>query len=272
MNKRKEWILNSLAVVFVLLFLFPVYWMVVTSLKKQAEIFQFPPTFWPEVFQFQSYASIVQTGVGQNFMNSFLISFVTMLLVVGLAVPCAYGLARYRVKGMKLFILLFLVTQMLPPTVILTPLFILFDSTHILNTYLGPILACATLGIPFSVLILRTFFLGIPKELEDAAKIDGCNRFMSFLRIVVPISMPGIVVSAAISFLFTWGDLIFSITFNRSQELWPLTAGIYNAIGRYGIEWNNLMAFASLAVFPVMVLFISLQKHLVRGLTSGAMK
>lgn len=272
MTRRKEWFLNLTGFLIVLVFLFPVYWMVITAFKYQSEIFQSPPTFWPSVFQFDSFRDIFTSGVGRNFLNSLFISSITMFVVVLVAVPSAYGLARYQIKGRKLFILLFLVSQMLPATVVLTPLFIVFDQLNILNSYLGPIIASATLGIPFSVLILRTFFLGIPKGLEDAAKIDGCNAFMTFLRIIVPISLPGIIVSAAISFLFAWGDLIFNITFNRNQELWPLTAGIYNAIGKYGIEWNNLMAFANLTVLPVVVLFIALQKHIVKGLTSGAMK
>ena len=264
--------LSIIGILIVLVFLFPVYWMFITSIKTQGEIFRTPPTFWPHNLYGKSYAEILSSGVGRNFINSFLISFVSMVIVVVLAVPAAYGLARFRISGMKLCILFFLVTQMLPPTVILTPLFIVFSKLGILNTYVGPILATATLGIPFSVLVLRTYFLGIPKELEDAAQIDGCNRLTAFVRIMLPIAFPGILVSAAISFLFSWGDLIYSLTFNRNQELWPLTASIYNAIGRYGIQWNSLMAFATVTVLPVFILFILLQKHLVKGLAAGAIK
>jgi len=133
-------------------------------------------------------------------------------------------------------------------------------------------LSTATLGIPFSVLILRTFFLGTPKELEEAAKLDGCNSFTAFLKIVIPITKPGIIVSAAISFLFSWGDLIFNITLNRDQSLWPLTTQVYQAMGQYGIEWNSIMAIATLTILPVIIIFISLQKQLIEGLVSGSLK
>ncbi|SFM23215.1 carbohydrate ABC transporter permease [Salibacterium qingdaonense] len=271
-NRKKEWLLNIAGILIVFIFLFPVFWMIVTSLKTQNEIFQVPPTFLPADWQFNSYQEIFQRGIIRNFANSLLIASSTTLIVLVLSVPSAYGLARFSIKGKELFILLFLVTQMLPATVILTPLFILFDQSGILNSYIGPILACATLGIPFSVLILRTFFLGIPRELEDAARIDGCNPLSAFIRIIMPLATPSIIVCGAVSFFFTWGDLIFSITFNRSQELWPLTAGIYNAIGQYGIEWNLLMAFATISALPVLIIFIILQKRLVKGLASGAVK
>ncbi|UOQ91829.1 carbohydrate ABC transporter permease [Halobacillus shinanisalinarum] len=272
MSKKREWTLNIIGTFIVLLFLFPVYWMIITAFKTQSEIFQSPPTLWPKDFRIQSFIQIFQDNVWQYFLNSLAISGLATILVLILAVPSAYGLARFNVRGKKMMILLFLVTQMLPATVVLTPLFIVFDQFSLLNSYWGPVLSCATLGVPFSVLILRTFFIGIPRELEEAAKIDGCGRFKAFIQVIIPVSLPSIVVCGAISFFFSWGDLIFSMTFNRNQDLWPLTAGIYNAIGRYGIEWNTLMAFATISVLPVIIIFILLQKHLVKGLVSGSVK
>src|SRR5699024_9879713 len=224
MTRRKELFLNIFGLILVLLFLFPVFWMIITAFKTQSEIFQSPPTFWPVDFQLSSFIDIFKDNVGKFLLNSFIIAGLTTILVLILAVPSAYGLARFKVKGIKPMILLFLTTQMLPATVVLTPLFILFNKFSLLNTFVGPVLACATLGIPFSILLLRTFFMGLPRELEESAAIDGCNKFSAFLRVIVPISLPSIIVSGAISFFFSWGDLIFSITFNRDQGLWPLTA------------------------------------------------
>ncbi|MCF6409641.1 carbohydrate ABC transporter permease [Pseudalkalibacillus salsuginis] len=272
MSRRKERLLNVIGIVIVLIFIFPVFWMIITAFKSQKEIFQTPPTLWPQDFQWSSFVEIFQNGIGQYFLNSITISGLTTILVLFLAVPSAYGLARFNIKGKGSMILLFLVTQMLPATVILTPLFIMFNNFSLLNSYWGPVLSCATLGVPFSVLILRTFFIGIPKELEEAARIDGCGRLEAFIRVIIPISYPSIIVCGAISFFFSWGDLIYSITFNRNQELWPLTAGIYNAVGRYGIEWNDLMAFATVSILPVIVIFVLLQKQLVKGLVSGSIK
>jgi multiple sugar transport system permease protein len=269
---RKKIALNAVGLLIVAFFLFPIYWMIATSLKRSSDIFASPPLIFPVPLDLTAYINQLNSTIGMNFLNSLIISLSTMIIVVLLSIPSAYGLARYRIHGGKLVILFLLITQMLPTTLILTPMFIMFKNAAILNTYLAPILANATLGIPFSVLIMRTYFLGAPKELEDAACIDGCNPFTAFLRIMIPISIPGIIVSGVFSFLFSWGDLIFSITFVRNQDLWPVTAAIYNSIGQYGIEWNLLMSFASIVVLPIILLFIFLQRYLVAGLTSGAVK
>ncbi|WP_181346859.1 carbohydrate ABC transporter permease [Thalassobacillus sp. CUG 92003] len=272
MSKRKNWILSMTGMVIVALFLFPVYWMIITAFKTQNEVFRTPPTFFPENFRLDSFLTVISGGVGQYFLNSVIIAGCATIIVLLLSVPSAYGLARFKIRGVALMMLVFLVTQMLPATVVLTPLFVVFNNAGLLNTYVAPILATATLGVPFSVLLLRTFFKGIPKELEEAASIDGCGKVRTFLQVILPISLPSVLVCGAISFFFAWGDLIFSITFNRNQDLWPLTAGIFNAVGRYGIEWNNLMAFATISVLPVIIIFVLLQKHLVEGLVSGSVK
>ncbi|MCT1905247.1 carbohydrate ABC transporter permease [Oceanobacillus sojae] len=272
MKRGKGLFLNIIGVLVVFVYFVPIYWMVITSFKNESEIFKSPPSFWPHDFQTSSFLNILNNGIGNNFLNSFSIATLSMIIVLLLAVPSAYGLARFSIKGKNSIIMFFLVTQMLPSTIILTPLFIMFNKFGLLNTYAAPIITTATLGIPFSILILRTFFLNAPKELEEAAKIDGCNRFTAFIRIVIPITRPGIIVSAAISFLFAWGDLIFSITFNKDQSLWPLTTQVYQAIGQYGIEWNSIMAIATLTVLPVVIIFVMLQKHLIKGLVSGAIK
>ncbi|MFQ3545564.1 carbohydrate ABC transporter permease [Halobacillus rhizosphaerae] len=272
MSRRKDFILNVVGIVIVVLFLFPVYWMIITAFKSQSEISQSPPTFFPENFQVESFVNVIQGGVGHYFLNSLIIAGSATILVIILSVPSAYALARFNIRGIKTILLIYLVTQMLPATVVLTPLFIVFNHLHLLNTYFAPILATATLGVPFSVLLLRTFFIGIPKELEEAATIDGCSRLRAFLQVIVPVSLPSILVCGAISFFFAWGDLIYSITFNRDQDLWPLTAGVFNAIGRYGIEWSSLMSFATISVIPVIVIFVALQKQLIEGLVSGSVK
>jgi multiple sugar transport system permease protein len=269
---NKSTALNGIGILVAAIFLFPVYWMLATSVKNREEIFHTPPTILPRGLDWSSYTEQFNAQIGGHFLNSVIISVLAMAIVVALSIPSAYGLARYRIRGAKLVILFLLITQMLPTTLILTPMFIMFKQAAILNTYLAPILANATLGIPFSVLMMRPYFLGAPKELEDAACIDGCTPFTAFLRIMVPISSPGIIVSAIFSFLFAWGDLIFSITFVRNQNLWPITAAIYNSVGQYGLEWNSVMAFAAIVVLPVIALFIFLQRYLVAGLTSGAIK
>ena len=149
----------------------------ITSLKTETEIFQNPPTFFPEIINTKSYAAQVETGdfnMFKSFANSMIIAVGAMAIAVVLAVPASYGIAKYRFKGRKAMLLTFLVTQMLPVSVLLTPLFMLFKNMHLYNTWGSAILADATIGIPFSILILKNYFASIPKDMEEAAYIDGC--------------------------------------------------------------------------------------------------
>ncbi|MDC7289612.1 carbohydrate ABC transporter permease [Blautia schinkii] len=272
---RKNVIMCVISVLILCVLLFPLYWIVVTSLKTEKEIFQIPPTFWPKVLNTKSYAAQVGSGdfnMFKSFANSFVISVGATLVAVVLAVPASYGIAKYRFRGRKLMMLGFLVTQMLPVAVLLTPMFIMFRNMHLYNTAGAAILADATIGIPFSVLILKNYFASIPKELEEAAYIDGCNRFTAFLRVLIPIAKPGVMVCAIFSFLYAWGDLAYGMTFIIDQQRRPITAGIFNFMGQYGTKWSYLTAFAVVTIIPVALIFIFMQKYIISGMTSGAVK
>ena len=267
--------LCAVAIAIFVVAMFPLYWMVVTSLKKEIEIFQIPPTLLPHLLNTDSYFAQLKHGdfnMFRSFKNSFVISSCSMLMALVLAIPASYGIARFRFKGKRAFILGFLVTQMLPVSVLLTPMFIMFKSLHLLNTQLSAILADVTIGVPFSVLILIGYFASIPKELEDASCIDGCNRFSAFLLVFLPIATPGVVVCAVFSFLYGWGDLAYGMTFLQDQAMRPITAGIFNFLGQYGTKWSYLSAFAVVTVAPVVFIFIFMQKYIISGLTSGAVK
>lgn len=273
-DRRKNLFLNGMAILLCMFFLFPVYWIIINSLKSDAEIFLSPPTFFPLELTLSSYIDQIagDYSIFRGLRNSMIIGFSGCFISMVLAVPAAYGLARFEIKGKKFLILSFLVTQMLPVTLLLTPLFLTFQKLSLLNTYWAPVLANTTTAVPFVVIILRTYFLGLPRELEDAARIDGCNSFGTFLRIMIPIAQTGLITAGTFSFLFSWNDLIYSLTFLSSQKARPLTAGIYNFIGKYGIQWNYIMAFSTLIVIPVILIFIFLQKYIVSGLTAGAVK
>ena len=275
LNKGKNITLCILSVLLLCVLLFPLYWIVVTSLKTEKEIFQIPPTFWPEVLNLKSYAAQVESGdfnMFRSFANSFLISVGATVIAVLLAVPASYGIAKYHFKGRKIMLLSFLVTQMLPVSVLLTPMFIMFKNMHVYNTWVAAVLADATIGIPFSVLILKNYFSSIPKDLEEAAYLDGCNKFTAFIRILIPIAKPGVMVCAIFSFLYAWGDLAYGMTFILDQEKRPITAGIFNFMGQYGTKWSYLTAFAVVTIIPVALIFIFMQKYIVSGMTSGAVK
>jgi multiple sugar transport system permease protein len=249
--------------------------MVITSLKYNADIYKTPPALIPERIYLDSYISQLESGyynMFQAFFNSSVISISTLLISLGLSIPAAYGLARFKFRGNKILVLSFLITQMLPAVFVLTPLFIIFSNLNFINTYIAPIIADSTIAIPFSVLILRTYFLTIPKEIEESAKIDGCANFEVFIKIMVPISYPGIIVAGLFSFMFAWGDLAYGLTFIRKQMLRPITAGIFNFLGQYGIKWNYLMAFGVVTILPIVIIFIFMQKYIISGLTIGAVK
>lgn len=272
---KKNIAMSIISVLIMGVLLFPLYWIIVTSLKTEQEIFQVPPTLFPQVLNFKSYQAQLGSGdfnMFRSFGNSLMISVSCMVIAVILAVPASYGLARYRFKGKKIVVLSFLITQMLPVSVILTPMFIIFKNMNLLNHYMSAILADATIGIPFSVLILQNYFASIPRELEEAAYIDGCNRFTAFFRVLIPIAKPGVIVCAVFSFLYAWGDLAYGMTFIQDQKMRPITAGIFNFMGQYGTKWSYLTAFAVVTIIPVALIFIFMQKYIIAGMTSGAVK
>ena len=271
MNKKNNIILCVVAVLIACVFLFPLYWIVVNSFKLDSEIFASTPTLWPKEFTLKAY----QEQFGNLFItvrNSIIIALGSMVLSLILSVPAAYGLARFKVRGMKLFILVFLITQMLPASLVLTPLYLIFSKLGILNTYFAPILSTATISIPFIVLMLRPGFLIMPKELEDAAMIDGCNGFTTFLRIAIPISKPTVITATCFSFVFAWNDLAYSMTFNTKEIMRPMTSAIYTFMNQYGTQWNSIMAYGVLLILPSCFIFVTMQKHIVEGMTSGSVK
>nr|WP_314463136.1 carbohydrate ABC transporter permease [uncultured Clostridium sp.] len=272
---KKEFLLCFISVVILCVLLFPLFWIFITSLKTEKEIFQIPPTFYPHVLNTKSYAAQVGSGdfnMFRSFANSLMISSGAMAIAVILAVPASYAVARYHFKGRNGMLLCFLVTQMLPVSVLLTPMFIMFKGMHIYNTWLSAILSDATLGIPFSVLILKNYFASVPRDLEEAAYIDGCTRFLAFIRILLPVAKPGVVVCAIFSFLYGWGDLAYGMTFILDQKKRPITAGIFNFMGQYGTKWSYLTAFAIVTIIPVALIFLFMQKYIISGMTSGAVK
>lgn len=273
MSAQKSALYTAIGIVITVLFLFPLYWMIATSVKTPGEIYA-SPTLFPKAITFSAFSLNDEQGVSmlQYLLNSILISVGTTLLTLILGIPAAYGIGRFKSRLTGFMLLVFLIAQMMPSSLILTPLFINFNKLHLINTYLCVIFADATITIPFSVIIVRTYFKSIPKSLDDAARIDGCGAWRTFLSIMVPISYPGIIVSAAMSLFMAWGDMIFSLTFLNKESMKPLSLILYKAIGELGVQWNVLMAYATVVVIPIVIIFIFMQKYIVSGLTAGSIK
>jgi multiple sugar transport system permease protein len=265
---------TAIALISTLIYLFPIYWMFVTSLKPMSELFKYPPELFPAHPSFSAYVDnfVKNQDMFSYIGNSAIIATGTMLLTLILAAPCAYALARQDMKGKAIIMILLLAIQMLPNIMLAMPLFILFSKVKLINSYFALFIANTTHSLPFAILVLRPYFLSVPSGLDEAALIDGCNKFSAFWKIILPLVKPGLLTVGAFCFLWGWGDFIFALTLTSDESIRPLTMGLYKFIGQYGTEWNNLMAVATIAAIPIVIIFITLQKYIVGGLTSGAMK
>jgi multiple sugar transport system permease protein len=270
----RDWRRTAIAAVIVAVLLFPVYWMLLTSLRTEAEAAQTPPQLLPNGIDLSAYDAAVlhNDTVARATLNSLIISSGTMILTMLLAVPAAYVLARRRVRGVTPMMLLLLITQLLPGIAVATPLFVLFKNAGLLNSFVGIVLADATLTVPFAILILRPFFLRIPRELEAAALVDGCRPFGAFLRVVLPVSRSGIVTVAALSFLLAWGEFLFALSLTTSEDVQPLTVALATFTTSTGTPWSHVMAVAMVVAIPIVVAFVAIQRYIAGGLTLGGVK
>ncbi len=260
-------------IVIVAVFLFPIYWMIVSSLKSSGEIFRMPPSLVPEIIYTDNYEALFRNSDFINYIkNSLIISTFSMIGAIILSAPLAYALARRRVRGIGIILFIIIIIQMVPGNSMALPLYGMFSKWHMTNSYVGVVLANITSSLPFIALVLRTSFLGIPQVMEDAARIDGCSAWGTFLKIVMPLTKPALVTCAAFGFIFAWGEFIFALVLLPDKAYWPITVGMRTFIGQHGTDWGGLMATATLSSLPVIIIFILTQKHIVGGITAGSVK
>ncbi len=270
---RRNLLKNTIAVLIAILFLFPVYWMVQISFKSDAETFGKVLSYYPREFTFEPWlVNLRDKTFLLSLRNSFINGFLTMGITLLLGVPAAYGMGRYKMKGSSVFLLAFLVSQMLPASLTLTPMYLIFNKIHFLGTHFTAPVAIAAAAIPFAIITLRPYFKSIPIALDEAARLDGCGSFRAFISVMLPAVKTGIVTIVVISFLNGWNDLVYSMTFNVGETMRPLTANIYKFQNAYGTRWNCIMAYGTILVLPVILLFVFLQKYIVGGLVAGAVK
>lgn len=272
-ESKKELINSIVAILIAILFLFPIYWLVQISFKSDSETFGKILTYFPHEFTVDPWlVNLTDPTFLLSLRNSFINGFLTMAIALLLGVPAAYGMGRFKVKGAHVFLLIFLVAQMLPASLTLTPMYLIFNQIGILGTHFTAPIAIAAASIPFAVVTLRPYFKSVPKALDEAARLDGCGALKSFLFVMIPAVKTGIITIVVISFLNGWNDLVYSMTFNVNAEMRPLTANIYKFQNAYGTRWNCIMAYGTILVIPVVLLFIFLQKYIVGGLVAGAVK
>jgi multiple sugar transport system permease protein len=243
------------------------------SFKSDMETFGKVLTYFPKKITVTPWlTNLRDSNFISSLKNSFINGFLTMFISLLFGIPAAYGMGRYKPKGFKVFLLAFLVSQMLPASLMLTPMYLTFSKIHLLGTYIAPPIAIAAGTIPFVIITLRPYFKSIPVSLDEAARIDGCNALQSFFMVMVPAVKTGIITIVVISFLNGWNDLMFSMTFSVKPAMRPLTANIHKFQSVYGTKWNCIMAYGAILVLPVIIMFIFLQKYIIGGLTAGAVK
>jgi multiple sugar transport system permease protein len=253
----------------------PFLWVFLSSLKTRQELYTTPLQYLPRTATLANYVEAWTsklTPFSRFFANSLWVSSVTMVATTAISILAAYALARFGFGGRRAFLLLFLATQMFPAVLLIAPLLSQWHALGLLDTYQALIYSNFSFTVPFTVWMLVGYFDSIPRELEESAMIDGCGRFGALCRVVLPLAAPGIAATAIFAFVSSWSELLFAITFTSETEMRTLSAGLLFMVGQYEIQWGQLSAGVIISTVPVAALFVFLQRHLIRGLTAGALK
>lgn len=275
MNKTLQRILlTSLATVIIGLMIIPFFIMISTSFKSFTEVTVWPPDWIPDVFRWENYKE-VWSGAGnfkRAFTNSLIVSTSTMLICTVLGSLGAYAVSRFEFKGKKSFLFIIIVTQMFSSVTLVGPMYKIVRSLGLLNTHIALIVPNAAFALPMTVWLLYGYLDGISRNLEEAAMIDGCTRLQAVTKVLLPLIAPGIITSGLFAFIVSWNDLIFARSFVTKSEFMTLSVSLTNYRSLFETRWHEMMAASVISVIPVFILFLLIQKHLVKGLASGGVK
>ncbi len=255
--------------------LFPIYWMLATSLKENIEVFKVPPDWWPMHPTISSYIHLNNdyAPIPAFFKNSVITSIGTVVFAVVLAVFAGYALSRLRFRFRRATLIGILMTQMFPLVVLLIPMYLLYVRAHLLNSYIGLILAFTSFTLPFGIWMIKGFVDSVPVEIEEAAMVDGCSRLQAMRMVVLPLIVPGVIATAVFAFLDAWNNLLFPLTLVNDLNMKTLPPGMILAFGgEFKHDWSGMMAASTLVTIPVIIAFVLIQRYLVEGLTGGAVK
>lgn len=259
------------ALVALVVLLFPLYAVVIASFETNDQLIGAHYNFWPPTPSFDNYRNVIDTQ-GGHIVSTLVIGLGTALLTLVISLPAAHVLARYRFRVTAVLVGGLLVAQILPSIVIANSLFLLYHKLDLLNTYPGLILADASYAVPFSILVLRAFMLGLPGDVLQAAKVDGAGEWRTFTSVVLPMSRSAIITVAVFAFLNGWGDFIFALTLLSGSGVSPITLSIYSYIGQFQTDLGAAMALAVMGLLPAAMLLIAAQRYIAAGLTVGSVK
>lgn len=264
----------ALAVAVLMLFsFFPIYWMLVTSLKPDDQVFQFPPTLIPGSITLEHYSAFFSRPELLRYLaNSVIVASATAVGGVVVSAYAAYSFSKFRYRGRRSLMYLILSAQLFPQALLLISLYLMFDALGLLNTYAALVLAFTTFTLPLCVFMLKSYFDKIPTDILEAAKIDGASQGAIMRRVLVPLAGPGLVATGLFAFIRAWNDFIFALTLVGSRKRTLPPGLVLTYLGEFQANWGEMMAASLLVSLPVVLAFVALQRHLVEGLTAGAIK
>ena len=263
-----------LAILFYLVFaLFPIYWLIKISLTPDALIYTEGTALWPSSATLGNFSTVIfQTDFLRFFGNSLIVSLSTAAVTTLIAAAAGYAFSRFDFRGRRIVIALMLLTQMFPLLMIIAPIYRLVAMMGLLNSLSSLILVYTAFNIPFATFLMQSFFDGIPKDLEDAAMMDGCTRFQALRKVILPLTLPGL--GATLGFIFTaaWSEVLFALMLINSNDKMTFPVGLLTFVSKFSVDWGQMMAAGVLALVPSCLFFVFIQRYLVQGLTSGAVK
>lgn len=263
----------ALIVVLVGFCLFPFYWALVSSLKGDAELFQMPPTLFPHSPTLRSYNDVLfNRPFPHNIWNSVVVATAATVLSLAVGTFCGYALARLRFRGRSLILGFILAVVTFPTISIINPLFVELRNFGWINTYQGLVGPYLVFSLPFSVWLLTTFFRELPREVEEAALVDGCTHVQTMFRVMMPLAVPAMVTIGLLNFINAWNELIYAITFTVDDSTRTVPAGIIYFSSQYAVPWGSIMAAAIVVTVPLIALVLAFQGRIVAGLTAGSVK
>ena len=252
---------------------FPVLWMLFSSIKSNREIFSVPPRILPQVFTLETYGSIFSSSMKLRFFfNSYLVATVVTACTLFVAILAGYSLSRYSFRFRKPFSLFIISTQAVPPITVLIPYFGMVVAFGLYDTYWGLIFTYMVFTLPYAILMMTGYFNTVPKELDEAVKVDGGSSFFALWRVLVPVSIPGIVATGVYTFLLAWNEFLFALTLTKTTEMRTVPIGIQQLMGQHAYEWNEMMAMSMLGSLPILVLYLVAQRYFLAGMTAGSVK
>lgn len=253
--------------------IFPLYWVLISSVKGKGEITGNPTSLWPEQFTLDNYATVLSTmGFGRNLANSVLVALGTTLVAITISALAAYGIVRFYPRAGRVMMRLLITTYMFPPILMAVPYSMIMARTNLMNTRIGLVIVYLSFSVPYAVWLLVGFFQTVPLEIEEAARVDGANKLTIFGKIVLPIVAPGVVAVAIYTFINAWNEFLFSLILINSTDKMTVSVALKSLEGSEIFDWGTMMAASAVVVIPSVIFFMLIQRKIAGGLAQGSIK